>query len=282
MAPPSVHANGDKYEWEQGPGEFEITQADSRVIKFLLGPMPERKQEFTAPETIPEGERTSTMVRLIGSLKSKGLDDAAIRAAVQAENDRKCVPPLTDQELEKTVFPALTRGWKAERPYKAVCDRGSFRPLKNNSVDMEIMDSVEEKEPAWLIQDYIPLYQISSLAGDGGSGKTTIWCALAAAVSAGKVPFILDDFPFEPFEPQRVMFFSAEDSFEYTLKRRLRKNGANLSNIYSIDIADDRFQDVKFNSPFLEQLLDKYRPALCVFDPIQAFVPPDIRMGDRI
>ena len=147
---------------------------------------------------------------------------------------------------------------------------------------MEIMDSVEEKEPAWLIQDYIPLYQISSLAGDGGSGKTTIWCALAAAVSAGKVPFILDDFPFEPFEPQRVMFFSAEDSFEYTLKRRLRKNGANLSNIYSIDIADDRFQDVKFNSPFLEQLLDKYRPALCVFDPIQAFVPPDIRMGDRI
>lgn len=81
--------------------------------------------------------------------------------------------------------------------------------------------------------------------------------------------------------PQIVMFFSAEDSSEYTLKRRLRKNGAILENIYSIDIADERFQDVKFNSPFLEQLLDKYRPALCIFDPIQAFVPPDIRMGDR-
>ena len=77
------------------------------------------------------------------------------------------------------------------------------------------------------------------------------------------------------------MFFSAEDSFEYTLKRRLRKNGAILENILSIDIADERFQDIKFNSLFLEQLLEKYRPALCIFDPIQAFVPPEIRMGDR-
>ena len=36
-----------------------------------------------------------------------------------------------------------------------------------------------------------------------------------------------------------------------------------------------------FDSPVLEQLLEYYRPALCIFDPIQAFVPPDIRMGDR-
>lgn len=46
-------------------------------------------------------------------------------------------------------------------------------------------------------------------------------------------------------------------------------------------MADDRFQDVKFNSPFLEAILKEYCPALCIFDPIQAFVPPDIRMGDR-
>ena len=31
----------------------------------------------------------------------------------------------------------------------------------------------------------------------------------------------------------------------------------------------------------MERLLDAHRPALCIFDPIQAFVPPDIRMGDR-
>ena len=122
------------------------------------------------------------------------------------------------------------------------------------------------------------------LYGHSGSGKTTVWCSIAAAVSSGNRSFLLDGMvpsDFAKCNPEKVMFISAEDSFEYTLKRRLRENGANLSNILSIDIADERFQDIKFNSYFLEQLLEKYRPALCIFDPIQAFVPPDIRMGDR-
>lgn len=286
VAPPSVHANGRRYEWEQGPGDFEIAQADSRVINFLMGPAPEKqeqKQGFRMPEVIPEGERTSAMIRLTGSLRAKGLDDEAIRAAVTAENEKKCIPPLTDQELVKEVFPALKKDWKVERPYTAVCDKGKFRQQKNHSLEMVAMDSAQEKSPDWLIMDYMPRYQITSLAGDGGSGKTTVWCALAAAVSSGKKSFLENFIPDDwgDGEPQKVMFFSAEDSFEYTLKRRLRKNGAILENIFSIDIADDRFQDIKFNSPFLEQLLEKYRPALCIFDPIQAFVPPDIRMGDR-
>ena len=288
VAPPSIHPNGRKYEWEQGPDDFGIAQADSKVINFLMGPAPDgwQRQVFSSPEIIPEGERTSTMIRLIGSLKTKGLDDEAIQAAVRAENEKKCVPPLTDLELVRTVFPAISRGWKAERPYTATCNNGKFRPAKETpralSLEVTTMDNVEEKSPDWLILDYIPKYQITSLAGDGGSGKTTVWCALAAAVSSGRTPFLLNglDIPFKD-EPQKVMFFSAEDSYEYTLKRRLRKNGAKMENLMSIDIADERFQDVKLNSSFLEQLLEKYRPALCIFDPIQAFVPPDIRMGDR-
>lgn len=288
VAPPSIHPNGRKYEWEQGPDDFGIAQADSKVINFLMGPAPDgwQRQVFSSPEIIPEGERTSTMIKLIGSLKSKGLDDEAIQAAVRAENEKKCVPPLTDLELVRTVFPAISRGWKAERPYTATCNNGKFRPAKETpralSLEVTTMDNVEEKSPDWLILDYIPKYQITSLAGDGGSGKTTVWCALAAAVSSGRTPFLLNGLgiPFKD-EPQKVMFFSAEDSYEYTLKRRLRKNGAKMENLMSIDIADERFQAVKFNSSFLEQLLEKYRPALCIFDPIQAFVPPDIRMGDR-
>ena len=145
------------------------------------------------------------------------------------------------------------------------------------------MTEIEEKEAEWLILNYIPRYQITSLAGDGGSGKTTVWCAVTAAVSSGKIPFLLEDYvPFEYKEkPGKVMFFSAEDSAEYVLKRRLRKHGANLSNIITIDVADERFQAIKFNSPFLEALLAKHRPVLCVFDPIQAFVPENIKMGDR-
>lgn len=282
VAPPSVHPNGRRYEWEQGPGDCEIAQADSRVREFLLGHMPEGKQAFTPPETIPEGGRTDAMIKLIGSQRGSGLSDEAIIAAVRAENEARCVPPLTDQELEKTVFPALKRGWEVERPYTAA-EKMKPAPQVSHSLDMVAMDEAEEKTPEWLVTGYIPRYQISSLAGDGGSGKTTAWCSLAADISSGRKTFLENFFPdsFGGGVPQKVMFFSAEDSFEYTLKRRLRKNGANLANIFSIDIADERFQDIKFNSRFLERLIEKHRPALCIFDPIQAFVPPDIRMGDR-
>lgn len=286
VAPPSIHPNGRKYEWEQEPGEYELAQVNDWVVKFLKGPVLEEgeKQFFKVSEIIPEGERVSTMVRLIGSLKAKGLDHDAIKAAVRAENEKKCVPPLSDLELEKEIFPALKRGWEPTSPYNtSVSDRGKIRQNKNHSLEMVRMSEAEEKEAEWLICDYMPRYQITSLAGDGGSGKTTVWCSIAASISTGRKTFLEEMIPngMGTTNPQKVMFFSAEDSFEYTLKRRLRKNGANLDNILSIDIADERFQDIKFNSSYLESLLEAHRPALCIFDPIQAFVPPDIRMGDR-
>ena len=163
-------------------------------------------------------------------------------------------------------------------------ENGKLHTVQAPNVKMTTIDNVEEKEPDWLITNYIPRYQITSLAGDGGSGKTTVWCSLAAAISSGSSSFLTEEMVPEDFgaaKPEKVMFFSAEDSAEYTLRRRLRKNGANLQNILSIDIAEDRFKLVKFNSPFLEALLKEYRPALCIFDPIQAFVPPEIHMGDR-
>lgn len=159
---------------------------------------------------------------------------------------------------------------------------GAIVPIsQNQSINLDDMEQVEESDAEWLIPGYIPKYQITSLAGDGGAGKTTIWCSLAAAISSGQQPFILGDaIPFKN-EASTVMYFSAEDSISITLKRKLRKNNAILKNIKTMDIADDRFARIKFNDPFLESLIAKHRPDLCIFDPIQAFIPPEIRMGDR-
>ncbi len=287
VAPPSVHPNGRRYEWEQGPGDgLEIAQADGRVAGFLLGDLPGRwaREGLKEPEEIPEGGRVDAMVRLIGSLRAKGLGSSAIRAAVEEENSLRCAPPLTAQELEKEVFPSLGRDWKAERPYTAVVDRGEARPVKKHDLGMLDMGGAKEEEPEWLVRGHIPKYQVSAIVGDGGSGKTTTWCAIVAAISSGKRCFLLGDpggIDLTEGEPKKVMFFSAEDSYKYTIRRKLRKNGANLDNILTIDVADERFQDIKFNSPFLERLIAEHRPALAVFDPVQAFVPLNIRMGER-
>lgn len=284
VAPPSIHPNGKRYEWEQDPQEFTIAAVDQVVFDFICSAPKslENRQRFEAPEEIPEGSRTDTLFKMVSSLVAKGLSDDAIKAAVRAENESKCNPPLSDQELEREVFPAIYRYEKGTAPYQG--KEAAAKSKKSYPLEMKSAAVVEEKEASWLVTDYIPRGQITSLAGDGGSGKTTVWCSIAAAVSTGRIPFLLrGEIPvgFADRKPELVMFFSAEDSVEYVLKRRLRKNGANLDNILFIDIADDRFSEIKFNSSLLEQLLQKYRPALCIFDPIQAFVPDNIKMGDR-
>jgi len=144
------------------------------------------------------------------------------------------------------------------------------------------MDKIIEKEPEWLISQYIPKGQITVIGGDGGSGKTTFWCGVAATISSGGSIF-LEEIPetFTTREPQRVLFFSSEDSLEYTLKARLRKAGAVLENVYSVSLKEERFSQIKFNSLLLKDLINQVKPTLVIFDPIQAFIPPDIPMGQR-
>ena len=60
---------------------------------------------------------------------------------------------------------------------------------------------------------------------------------------------------------------------QHVLKKRLRLNGAVMENIKSIDPSDDRFERLKFDDPFLGELIKEHRPALVIFDPIQSFIP---------
>ncbi len=290
VAPPSIHPNGRKYEWEQSPEDTPLAMVNGVVMDFLAGKDLENLgRPFEAPEKIPEGERTNTLVKLVCSQQAKGLSDEAIRAAVRAENEAKCIPPLSDEELEKTVFPALTRYQKGTAPYSARYDRGSgsFKPIvKKGPVILTSMDQVEEETPDWLISGYIPRGQIVLLAGDGGAGKTTVWCNIAAAISSGNRCLLNRMEADNPFtgrfaEPGVVMFFSSEDSPRYTLKKRLREAGANMSNIFHLDVGNEVFSEIKFNSLILTDLVAMYRPVLVIFDPIQAFIPSDIQMGQR-
>ena len=129
------------------------------------------------------------------------------------------------------------------------------------STDLVSMDDVEEIEIEWLVKEYIPKGQIT---------------LLAARVISRKSYLMHEDTIFthiERQEPQTVLFFSAEDSMQHVLKKRLRLNGAVMENIKSIDPSDDRFERLKFDDPFLGELIKEHRPALVIFDPIQSFIP---------
>ena len=210
---------------------------------------------------------------------------------------------VCDEEFLKKVY-----GYEISYPgyaEKALCKleevgvesaRGDYARVRNywesngekNMVskrsEVKRLSDLEEKEIEWLVPAVIPRRQITVMAGEGGCGKTGVWCAIAAAISAGRSTFLVEpEIPkeFGNCKPEQVLFFSAEDSVEHTLIRKLRKNGANLDNIQAIDIAEKKFADLKFNSAYLEQLLQEIRPALCIFDPIQSFLPDRVKMSER-
>lgn len=163
-----------------------------------------------------------------------------------------------------------------------VCDGGRARPIKKADFHLDKAADVEIKEPEWLIPGYIPKYGITTIAGEGGVGKTSLWCSIVASITTGKSSFLLgnDAIPFE-CKPENVVVFSAEDSWNYVLKQRLINNGADMDRILYMGPEDERFTDLNFNGDLLKGIIEVNKPDLVIYDPVQAFVPENLRMGDR-
>lgn len=115
---PSCCADGEYiFRYEDAP----LLNPDEALEKVSAEPGTGKAQNtpYKAPETIPEGRRTKELVKAAGLLIGRGLNPESAKAALRSENDLKCNPPLTEQELEQQVFPALYREkWHREtRPY---------------------------------------------------------------------------------------------------------------------------------------------------------------------
>lgn len=110
IAPPSVHPNGNEYEWDLGADieDVGIAEADETVLKLVQGDEKKSKDKrFELPDIIRNGDRNDTLLKYACSLQSKGADDFSIRAAVIAANQEKCEVPVPDEEVDTIIKSAL-------------------------------------------------------------------------------------------------------------------------------------------------------------------------------
>jgi len=116
VVPPSVTLDG-QYRWEKTP----LALADARpapawLVNLLSARAPAagptlngsangatRGHVLTEAESIPEGKRHATLVRLAGTLRDKGLTPDEISVLLHAVNQKRCCPPLPDPEVEGVV-----------------------------------------------------------------------------------------------------------------------------------------------------------------------------------
>ena len=97
-------------------------------------------------------------------------------------------------------------------------------------LEVVCMADVMPRPIDWLWPNWLALGKVSVLAGDGGKGKSTILCDLAARTTTGAM------WPDGAYgsDPGGVVILAAEDDVEDTLAPRLLAAGAHMESIFSI------------------------------------------------
>jgi hypothetical protein len=131
---------------------------------------------------------------------------------------------------------------------------------------------VSEADVEFLWSPYVPIGNISLLAGKPGLGKSFLTSAVVASLSRGwKLPGEV-----EHREPEISLIFSAEDDVQAVLVPRLKECNADLSKVIAFNVTDNDFQFNSEGFKKLEMIIKRHRPKLIVFDPLVAFLGPKV------
>ena len=142
---------------------------------------------------------------------------------------------------------------------------------KEKSVEIEYYDAVRQQEVDWLWYPYIPYGKITLLQGDPGDGKSTFMLHVAAAVSTGGV--MPDGSQVD--KCHSVIYQCSEDNAADTIKPRLISAGADCEKIAHI-LEDDH--PLALDDPRIEEAVIRSGARMVIFDPIQAYIPPESDM----
>ena len=126
-------------------------------------------------------------------------------------------------------------------------------------------DDIEAEEVQWLWYPYIPFGKLTILQGDPGCGKTMVALDLAARLSSG-TPMPFTDKIFRPID---IIYQTAEDGPEDTIKPRLIAAGADCSRIVLIE---EKGSPVSFGDSRLEEAIKTTQAKLLILDPLSAFI----------
>lgn len=170
-----------------------------------------------------------------------------------------------DRDLSDTLTEALGR---LDRVAKMDASTGPrLRTVRASDVEPEAVE--------WLWGRRIPRGKLTLLVGDPSAGKSTITCAITAAVTRGR-PLPGDtDHP----SPSSVLMISAEDGVSDTIRPRLDAADADTRLVHVVEcVEDQRATPVHLalhDSAHLRAIkmaAEEIKPALIVIDPLSAYL----------
>ncbi len=139
-------------------------------------------------------------------------------------------------------------------------------------VDTTTASEIQSRPVEWLLNPYLPIGTVSIIIGDGGTGKSFVTLAIAAALSSGKlVPGMM-----KPFPPCDVIIQNSENPWASIIKPRLEMLGADCTRIHKINDDETR---LTLTDSRIEAAIRKHNAKFLVLDPVQSFLSDNFSMN---
>jgi hypothetical protein len=96
---PSLHAGGKRCRWKN---TAPIADAPEWFLRLLREAQKSRANgSETIGIAIPEGQRNDTLTSLAGTMRRRGMGFDEIEVALLVTNNKRCDPPLAEDEVRK-------------------------------------------------------------------------------------------------------------------------------------------------------------------------------------
>ena len=176
------------------------------------------EQLAVLPEgALGKGQRHPTLFAMAGAMRQKGMSRAGIEAALRAENQARCSPPLEEKDIQKMLAGVLKypAGGVPKGRFLSVPPREDVVQETIQAFETAADPKVTAHEVKWVVRGYVAEGSITLLTGRAkASGKSTLTTAMVAR--------ILDGHHFLGMGTQKspVVYLTEErDTFTELLKR---------------------------------------------------------------
>jgi hypothetical protein len=182
---------GRSYEWEGSSDPFDGIAPVSIPQQYLPTFEQSKKTSKTVGQLI-QGNRNDGLASLGGAMRSYGMTEAEILAALSIANETRCEIPLPASEVAQ-IARSVSR-YDPENDVAANVALGSqiaesllAKPQNNEYFLTRASSFLGQPSPIpWVIKGWMPAYATMMIYGESGIGKTFVALDMACHIATGK------------------------------------------------------------------------------------------------